>query len=347
MRREMAEPLLKVNDLCVEIATRSGKLVALNNISLEVARGEILGMVGESGAGKSMFGAAVTGLLPRNARVSHGSILFEGQALTALDDKALNRVRGHKIGTIFQDPLTSLDPLMTIGDQLTETILTHAPDLSREAAYQKAVALLQETGIPDPAKRMRHYPHQFSGGMRQRVVIALALSSDPALIIADEPTTALDVSIQAQIISLLKRLARERGTAVLLITHDMGVIAQTCDNVAVLYAGHLVEIGTVANVIGRPQHPYTKGLMGSIPNVTSNSVWLEQIEGMMPTLDAIPEGCPFHTRCRACHDRCVQEKPPLMPMGSCHAACWLASPTGRAVPDSLVKFHPRRGKGTY
>lgn len=334
-------PVLAVENLCVDILTRRRTLRAIDGITLSIAPGEILGMVGESGAGKSMFGSTVTALLPGAARIASGRIVLCGRDVTQASGKEMNAVRGRDVGTVFQDPLTSLDPLVTVGEQLIETILAHDPRASRQEASAKAVSLLEETGIAEASERMRHYPHQFSGGMRQRVVIALALASDPKLLIADEPTTALDVSIQAQIIALLKRLAAERSMAVLLITHDMGVIAQTCDRVAVLYAGHLVEIGTVANVISRPQHPYTKGLMGSIPDIRSRTEWLEQIEGSMPGLDAIPAGCPFHPRCRASHEKCVAQKPPLMPMGSCEAACWLASPTGRAVPDSLVKFHPR------
>ena len=334
-------PVLDVRGLRVEIPTRRGTLTALDGVTLSIAKGEILGMVGESGAGKSMTGNAVIGLLPPPAHVAAGEILLNGRRIDTLDEKARKALRGHQIGAVFQDPLTSLDPLMTVGDQLVETILTHEPELGREAARKKAVSLLAETGIPSPETRMTHYPHQFSGGMRQRVVIALALCADPQLIIADEPTTALDVSIQAQIIALLKRLARERGSAVMLITHDMGVIAETADRVAVLYAGQLVEIGQVSSVIDRPQHPYTKGLMGAIPDIHAPGMWLEQIEGAMPGLNAIPAGCPFHPRCLAADAHCRTERPPLMAMGTCDAACWKASPTGGPVPDSLVRFVPR------
>ena len=215
--------------------------------------------------------------------------------------------------------------------------------ISRRKAEARAVELLRETGIPAPEERFHHYPHEFSGGMRQRVVIALALAADPELIIADEPTTALDVSIQAQVIDLLKKLARERGASVLLITHDMGVIAETADRVAVMYAGRIVEIGTVQNVIGRPQHPYTKGLMGAIPDIEAPGMWLEQIDGVMPPLNAIPAGCAFHPRCRASDEKCRTQRPSLMPMGTCEAACWKASPSGNPVPDSLVAFVPKSG----
>ena len=342
--QENDTPVLEIRGLRVEIPTRRGVLVALDDINLSIAAGEILGMVGESGAGKSMTGNAVIGLLPPPGHIAAGEILLKGKRIDNLPEEEMNRVRGREIGAIFQDPLTSLDPLMRVGDQIAETILAHSPGLTRRQALEKALALLKETGIPAAEERLRHYPHQFSGGMRQRVVIALALASDPSLIIADEPTTALDVSIQAQIISLLRRLARERGASIMLITHDMGVIAETADRVAVLYAGHLVEVGEVRSVIGRPQHPYTKGLMGAIPDVDSDGVWLEQIDGAMPGLDAIPGGCPFHPRCKAADEQCRCRRPALVPMGTCDVACWKASPTGRAVPDSLVEFRPRNLK---
>jgi peptide/nickel transport system ATP-binding protein len=234
----------------------------------------------------------------------------------------MRRVRGREIGAVFQDPLTSLNPLYTIGRQLIETITTHL-DMSQAEARRRALDLLAEVGITAPERRIDHYPHQFSGGMRQRVVIALALAAKPKLIIADEPTTALDVSIQAQIIALLKRLCRDHGTAVMLITHDMGVIAETADRVAVMYAGRIVEIGPVADVIHRPQHPYTQGLMGSIPSIVDEREDLAQIDGAMPRLTSIPAGCPFHPRCAYAFDRCRGERPDLMPAATSLAACWL------------------------
>jgi peptide/nickel transport system ATP-binding protein len=234
----------------------------------------------------------------------------------------MRRVRGREIGAVFQDPLTSLNPLYTIGRQLIETITTHL-DMSPGEARQRALDLLAEVGISAPKRRIDHYPHQFSGGMRQRVVIALALAAKPKLIIADEPTTALDVSIQAQIIALLKRLCRDHGTAVMLITHDMGVIAETADRVAVMYAGRIVEIGPVADVIHQPQHPYTRGLMGSIPSIVDEREQLAQIDGAMPRLTAIPAGCPFHPRCAYAFDRCRVERPELLRAATSLAACWL------------------------
>ena len=314
--------LLAVSNLRVEFPTRHGTLRAVHDISFAIAPGEILGVVGESGAGKSLTGAAVIGLIDPPGRIAGGEIRLAGRRIDNLPYDAMRKIRGRQIGAIFQDPLTSLNPLYTIGRQLIETIQTHLP-LGSAAAATRAIALLDEVGIPAAARRMEHYPHQFSGGMRQRVVIALALAGSPRLIIADEPTTALDVSIQAQIIQLLKRLCREHGTAVMLITHDMGVIAETADRVAVMYAGRIVEIGPVADVIHRPKHPYTVGLMGSIPSIAAERTHLMQIEGVMPRLNAVPEGCAFHPRCTRAIDRCRQERPELMAVGATHAACWL------------------------
>ncbi|HTY67799.1 MAG TPA: ABC transporter ATP-binding protein [Alphaproteobacteria bacterium] len=317
------DPLLQVRHLRVEFPSRRGALTAVDDVSFGIAPGEILGMVGESGAGKSMTGAAIIGLLEPPGRISGGEILLEGRRIDDLPQGELRKIRGRKIGAIFQDPLTSLNPLYRIGDQLTETILTHL-EMSPVAARARAVRLLEEVGIPAASERLDHYPHQFSGGMRQRVVIALALAAEPRLIIADEPTTALDVSIQAQIIGLLKRLGHQHGTAVLLITHDMGVIAETSDRVAVMYAGRIVEIGPVADIIKRPRHPYTVGLMGAIPDMSRKVERLVQIEGAMPRLDAIPSGCAFHPRCPRAIARCRAERPELLAAGSSHAACWLA-----------------------
>ena len=318
------EALLAVEGLRVEFPTRHGTLVAVDGVSLTIAPGEVLGVVGESGAGKSLTGAAVIGLIDPPGRIGAGAVLLAGRRIDNLAPEALRRIRGREIGAVFQDPLTSLNPLYTVGRQLVETITTHL-ELSAGAARARALSLLAEVGIPAPERRFNHYPHQFSGGMRQRVVIALALAAKPRLIIADEPTTALDVSIQAQIITLLKRLCREHDTAVMLITHDMGVIAETADRVAVMYAGRIVEVGPVADVIHRPQHPYTRGLMGSIPSLVGEREELTQIDGTMPRLTAIPSGCAFHPRCPQAFDRCQRERPELMPAGSTQAACWLVS----------------------
>jgi peptide/nickel transport system ATP-binding protein len=314
--------LLEVDNLVVEFPTRRGLLRALDGVSLTIAPGEILGVVGESGAGKSLTGAAIIGLLDPPGRIASGAIHLAGERIDHYSEEQLRGIRGRRIGAIFQDPLASLDPLYSIGHQLIETIRTHLP-LSAAQARQRAIELLEETGIPAAAERINHYPHQFSGGMRQRVVIALALAAEPQLVIADEPTTALDVSIQAQIIGLLKRICQDRGAAVMLITHDMGVIAETCDRVAVMYAGRIVEIGPVQQVIHDPAHPYTVGLMASIPDLETDLERLAQIDGAMPRLDSIPPGCAFHQRCPRVFERCRLERPELLEAGTSRAACWL------------------------
>ena len=319
----MTQALLEVRHLRVEFPTRRGTLLALDDISFDIAPGEILGVVGESGAGKSLTGAAIIGLLEPPGRVAGGEIRLDGQRIDNLGAEAMRKIRGRRIGAIFQDPLTSLNPLYTVGQQIIETIQVHL-GLPLAEARQRAISLLQQTGIPAAEQRIDQYPHQFSGGMRQRVVIALALAAQPELIVADEPTTALDVSIQAQIIALLKQLTKQQGAAVMLVTHDMGVIAEACDRVAVMYAGRIVEIGPVADVIHRPAHPYTVGLMGSIPSMEFERERLMQIDGAMPRLNAIPAGCAFNPRCPRVVDRCRTERPDLLAVGATRAACWLA-----------------------
>ena len=314
--------LLQVKNLIVEFPGRHGTLRALDDISFEIAPGEILGVVGESGAGKSLTGAAIIGLLEPPGRIGGGQIILEGERIDGLPYERMRHIRGRKIGAIFQDPLTSLNPLYTIGQQLIETIQAHLP-LNAKQARDRAITLLQDTGIPAAEQRMEHYPHQFSGGMRQRVVIALALAAEPKLIVADEPTTALDVSIQAQIIMLLKSICKKHGAAVMLITHDMGVIAETCDRVAVMYAGRIAEIGPVHEVINHPSHPYTEGLMAAIPDISQDRERLNQIDGAMPRLNAIPKGCAFNPRCPKVFERCRQERPGLMDAKATRVACWL------------------------
>jgi peptide/nickel transport system ATP-binding protein len=286
-------PALSVRNLRVEFPTRKGTLVAVDDISFDIAPGEVLGIVGESGAGKSMTGAAVIGLLEPPGRIAGGEVRLKGERIDNLPYDRMRRIRGKRIGMVFQDPLTSLNPLYSVGRQITETMRTHLP-LSEAQARERAIALLAEVGIQGAGDRLDAFPHQFSGGMRQRVVLALALAAEPELIIADEPTTALDVSIQAQVIQLLKRLCRERGTAVMLITHDMGVIADTADRVAVMYAGRIAEIGPVRKVILEPFHPYTKGLMGSIPDIL------------------------------VVQEPCRRDRPELLPVASSEVACWFA-----------------------
>ena len=327
---DMTQPVLSVRDLRVEFATRRGVLTALDGVSFEINRGEVLGVVGESGAGKSVTGSAVIGLIDPPGRIAGGEIRLNGERIDNLAPDAMRKVRGKRIGMIFQDPLTSLNPLYRVGRQIEETIRTHT-DLSARAARQRAIDLLAEVGIPAPERRIDGFPHEFSGGMRQRVVIALALAAEPELIIADEPTTALDVSVQAQIITLLKRLGRDHGTAVMLITHDMGVIAEAADRVAVMYAGRVAEIGPVAAVVGDPLHPYAKGLMGAIPSLSHEADRLAQIPGAMPRLSAIPPGCAFNPRCPKVFARCTVDRPEPLVVGSHRVACHLYDASGQAA----------------
>ena len=319
----MTQPLLEVKNISVEFKTRGGALKAIDDLSIDVQPGEILGLVGESGAGKSMMGAAILGLIDPPGRLSKGEIWFKGRRI----DQNPKTLRGCEISMIFQDPLVSLNPLKKIGDQLVETILRHK-QMSRAQAIDRARKGLIEVGI-DP-ERLNAYPHTFSGGMRQRVVIALALAPEPSLIIADEPTTALDVSVQAQILELLKKLCRGRGTSIILITHDMGVISETADRVGVLYAGRLAEIGSTNQVLRSSKHPYTQGLVASTPKIDPASFGqsLYQIPGSMPKLDAIPTGCAFHPRCTREIEKCSQERPPMMKNT---AACWLLEGTRQGI----------------
>lgn len=330
-------PILEVEGLTVR---RSDGAALLEDVSLTVNEGEILGLVGESSAGKSMIGNAVAGLLPAGVVRTGGRIALEGREIQNLRPEEIRRIRGPEIGMILQDPLGSLNPLLTVGEHFRETFAAHGVRLTQPELRARSAALLREAGLPEPEKRLGQYPHELSGGLRQRVVIALAVALDPILLVADEPTTALDVSVQAQITALLRRLAKERGCAVLLITHDMGVIAETTDRTAVLYSGRVVEEGDTESLMKTPQHPYTKGLMGSIPDTESSSLWLEQIDGVMPDPAKRPSGCPFHPRCRAAQKRCETERPELADCGGSSAACWLAADNGRSVPDSVVRFHP-------
>ena len=328
--------LLEVRNLRVEFPTRRGVLTALDGVSFDIAAGEVLGVVGESGAGKSMTGAAIIGLLEPPGRIAGGEIRLDGRRIDNLPYERMRRIRGKEIGAIFQDPLTTLNPLYTVGRQLVETMQVHL-GIGAAEARRRAIGWLEHVGIPAAAQRVDSYPHEFSGGMRQRVVIALALCAEPRLVVADEPTTALDVSIQAQIIALLKRLTREKGTAVMLITHDMGVIAETADRVAVMYAGRIAEIGPVREVVKHPRHPYSVGLMASIPPLDRRVERLAQIEGAMPRLSAIPPGCAFNPRCPHAFDRCRAERPELLEAGATRAACWLYDPASeKHVPESAI-----------
>lgn len=314
--------LLEIDNIVVEFPTRRGPLEAVKGLSLDLEAGSILGLVGESGAGKSITGSAVTGLIEPPGYIREGEIRLDGQRIDNLPSEKMRHIRGKEIGAIFQDPLTSLNPVFTIGEQLVDTMQVHL-GLGKSEARRRAIQWLADVGIPAPEARIDQHPHQFSGGMRQRVVIALALCAEPRLVIADEPTTALDVSVQAQILTLLKRLCREHGTAVVLVTHDMGVIAETADRIAVMYAGRLVEVGNVAQVVREPLHPYTKGLMASIPQIGKTAHRLTQIEGSMPGLrDPLP-GCAFEPRCPRAMSVCRKTRPEPEAVGTGRVACHL------------------------
>jgi peptide/nickel transport system ATP-binding protein len=323
----MSDTLLSVKNLVVEFPTRRGLLTAVDNVSFDLERGEVLGLVGESGAGKSITGSAVIGLIEPPGRIAAGTVHLAGQRIDNLPSEKMRRIRGDKIGMVFQDPLSSLNPLYSVAEQLVETILTHK-DISKKQARDRAIELLDEVGIPAADLRIDDYPHQFSGGMRQRVVIALALCADPELIIADEPTTALDVSVQSQIVSVLKKMCSEHGASVILITHDIGVIAEVADRVAVLYSGRMAEIGPVRDVIKHPQHPYTKGLMGSIPTITQEGDRLTQIPGSMPRLTDRPPGCAFAPRCEMAMSACHHSHPSEENVGTARVACHLITKMG-------------------
>jgi oligopeptide/dipeptide ABC transporter ATP-binding protein len=311
MEAQIGEPLLQVKRLSVEYFTSEGAAKAVNDVSLELRKGETLGIVGESGSGKTTLGLALMGILPPQARMTGGSITFGPIELTTLPEDKLRAIRGRRIAMIFQDPMTSLNPVKKIGDHFVEYITAHEPKTSREEVLSKTMNVLKGLGISED--RLNDYPHQFSGGMRQRVMIGLALALNPDLIIADEPTTALDVIVEAQILELLKDLKRKYSVSLILITHNMGIIAETADRVAVMYAGRIVEIGPALEVFGRPQHPYTQALLQSIPTVEGERRTLKVIPGFPPLLTQQPPGCSFHPRCPYAFDRCRTEDPPLLP----------------------------------
>lgn len=314
--------LLSVRGLKTVFHAQDGAWPAVDGVDFSVAKGEVLGLVGESGSGKSVTGFSLVQLIDPPGEVVAGQVLFDGDDLCAASQERLRQLRGDRIAMIFQDPLMTLNPVLSIGEQMSEAILEHR-DCSRQEALDKAAKALARVGISSPETRLKQYPHEFSGGMRQRVAIATALLNDPDLIIADEPTTALDVSVQAQIISLIKRLGRDHGTAVMLVTHDMGVIAETSDRVAVMYSGRIAEIGPVQDVVQNPLHPYAKGLMGAIPTLAGEDKRLVQIPGSMPRLSAIPPGCSFNPRCSSAFDRCRVERPEPLTHGSHAVACHL------------------------
>jgi len=319
-----AEPILAIEGLRTVFRSSAGDLPAVDGVSVSVAAGRTLGIVGESGCGKSVLSLSIMRLVPRPGRIAAGAIRFAGRDLLGLTEAEMRGLRGGSIGMIFQEPMTSLNPVHTVGRQITEAVRAHR-DLSPSAARDVAVESLRRVRIPAPEKRFDEYPHLLSGGMRQRVMIAMALSCGPKLLIADEPTTALDVTIQAQILDLLRTLQDETGMAIILITHDLGVVAEMADEVAVMYAGRVVETGPVSAVFGDAQHPYTLGLFGSVPRLDGESEALLAIEGTVPPPFALPAGCRFNPRCGFADDRCRRETPPLRPLGERHeAACWHA-----------------------
>jgi len=330
----MTEPLLELDDLRTYFYTDTGVARAVDGVSFRVDAGETVGVVGESGCGKSVTALSILRLVRPPGRIERGSaIRFEGKDLMALDERAMQQVRGNRIAMVFQEPMTALNPVFTIGDQIAEVARIHA-GMSRRDAWAKAVEMLTLVGMPAAEQRAGEYPHQLSGGMRQRVVIAMALVMNPALVIADEPTTALDVTIQAQILELLADLTRRLGTSVLLITHDLGVVAENCQRVIVMYAGEVVEESTTATLFADAHHPYTEGLLGAMPRVGSDAERLATIPGTVPPPTAWPPGCRFHDRCPYAWDRCAREHPPLYQLGGGHVSrCHLAEePEHRAHP---------------
>jgi oligopeptide/dipeptide ABC transporter ATP-binding protein len=331
------EPILSIRDLVVEFGTEDGVVKAVDGITYDLYPGETLGIVGESGSGKSVSTMSLLGLIPQPpGRVVRGEALFKGKDLLKVSKKELRRIRGNDVAMIFQDPMTSLNPVLKIGFQIAEAIKTHNPGVKDNDAKQRAVDLLKLVGVPNPERRVDQYPHEFSGGMRQRAMIAMSIANEPSVLIADEPTTALDVTIQAQILEVLKKAQAETHAATILITHDLGLIAELADRVIVMYAGKVVELGDVNTIFASPRHPYTVGLMDSLPKLTAEEEWLRPIPGQPPSLISRPPGCPFHPRCFLSQGRvrCREEEPPLRPIDdsahltACHFAEELEGRTG-------------------
>ena len=342
----MPDPLLSIRDLTVEFSTEDGIVHAVDGVSYDVYPGETLGVVGESGSGKSVSVMSVLGLIPQPpGRIVKGEAAFKGRDLLKLSRRELQRIRGGDIAMVFQDPMTSLNPVLRIGFQISEAILAHQPDLSENAANERGIELLKLVGVPNPERRYEQYPHEFSGGMRQRAMIAMAIANSPSLLIADEPTTALDVTIQAQILEVLKAAQEETHAATILITHDLGLIAEMADRVVVMYGGRVVELGDVFTIFHSPRHPYTVGLMESLPRVTVDEDWLRPIPGQPPSLIHVPPGCAFHPRCFLSQGRvpCRTEVPPLRPVGerdhlsACHYAEELEGRTTHLVQPAATE----------
>src|ERR1700686_5486795 len=324
-------PLLSVKDLEVTFSTDDGIVRAVNGLSLDLEAGKTLGIVGESGSGKSVTALSIMRLIAMPpGRIERGTIEFEGQDLLKLGEAQMRHIRGNKISMIFQDPMTSLNPVLTIGEQIAETIMLHQHK-NRRQAYERSIEMLDVVRIPEAASRIKNYPHQFSGGMRQRVMIAMALACDPQLLIADEPTTALDVTLQAQILDLMRELKAASGAAIILITHDLGVVAEVCDDVAVMYAGEIVERAAVDELFASPQHPYTVGLLGSIPRLDRRASHLATIEGMVPNMTKLPAGCRFAARCPFVGDACLAAPPPFAAVSPGHWSRCIKAPLERLV----------------
>ena len=314
--------ILEVTNLEVEFSGDGGKNISVDHVGFHVDSGEIVCIVGESGCGKSVTALSVMGLLGKGGKVTAGRVLFEGRDLLSMTERELDGVRGDRLTMIFQDPLTSLNPVFTIGSQMTESIRAHM-GLGKDEARERALSLLKKVGLPDTLSVMKKYPHLLSGGMRQRVMIAMALSCNPSLLIADEPTTALDVTIQAQILDLMNKLKKEIGTSILFITHDLGVVAEVCDQVVVMYCGRVVEKGSVYDIFDKPSHPYTEGLLNSIPKLGEHVEELESIPGNVPNPKYMPKGCKFAPRCKYAFDRCREEEPGFTDLGNGHQSrCW-------------------------
>lgn len=325
--------LLEIKNLEVAFPSNAKKeLLALRGVDLTLAKGERLGIVGESGAGKSMLAFSIIHLLRSPGYIKTGSILFENQQITQMSDKQLRAVRGNKIAMIFQDPMSTLNPVLTIKTQMVETLLAHQK-YSALDAEKKVIAALEEVAIPSPELRLASYPHELSGGLKQRIVIAISLLTNPQIIIADEPTTALDVTIQAEIMAILKELCRQKNLALILITHDLAVVSQIATKIAVMYAGKIIEYGRAIDIIQNPKHPYTKGLLAALPQQNKLGQKLQQIKGRIPSLDNIPSGCAFHPRCEYAKEKCKNQIPPLESLGKRKVACFFAS----KIPDSLKK----------